>query len=347
MRRSLRESFMMPRVHRVRKGGKVFKYHRVSRAPLPNDIPEDHPDFVAAWQAEEGKRPPVTARAKPGTVHAGCTAYLASRDYLSLSDVYRPVIRRHVDAIARQGEGAMLRDLQQRHVEDDLAALPPAVAASRRKAWRKLGPFWKRKGFVITDPTDGVKGPVRRQTEGHKEWVPADLARFRETWAIGTPQRLACELLQWTGARCVDLVRLGPGMVTPEGLLRFHQRKTGGEVNIPWTAPAFGLEAQRRDLFACLSGNDMVYLTKQGGGARSHKAVSGWFAEAARDAGLERLTAHGLRKYRMNQLAEYGVPLLAMQTWVGHVTLEEVERYTRRASRRNVFALKGGMGAAL
>ena len=79
-------------------------------------------------------------------------------------------------------------------------------------------------------------------------------------------------------------------------------------------------------MVACLADSrHMVFLSTRTGTAQSHKALSGWFAEAAREAGLRGLTAHGLRKYRMNQLAELGVPVFAMQSWVGHVTLSEVE----------------------
>jgi len=116
------------------------------------------------------------------------------------------------------------------------------------------------------------------------------------------------------------------------------QSKTRAEVNIPWTAPAFGLEAQRLDLMKCLLGHQhMVYIVTSHGKPRSIKSMSQWFSAAATEAGLPDLSAHGLRKYRMNQMAEAAVPLLAMQSWVGHTTLKEVERYTRRASRRNVF----------
>jgi len=329
---------MMPRVHRVTKpSGAVFKYHRKTRRPLPSDIPEDHPDFIAAWQAEENGKPAVRSRAKVGTVRAGCEAYLASREYHELSESYRPVIRRHVEAIATQGDTAMMRHLRAKHIAADLAPLSPAVAGSRRKAWRKLGAFWTVNGMVDADPSNDVKRKPMPRSDGHTEWLDGDLAAFRAHWPAGTPQRLACELIQWTGARCSDAVRIGPGMVSG-GLLRFSQKKTGAEVNVPWTVPAFGLDHQRADLMACLEGHShMVFLTTVHGKARSGKAVSGWFAEAARDAGLVGLTAHGLRKYRMNQMAEAGVPLLAMQSWVGHTTLAEVERYTRRASRRNVF----------
>ncbi|MGC9449219.1 hypothetical protein ACPZJU_19190, partial [Cereibacter johrii] len=51
-----------------------------------------------------------------------------------------------------------------------------------------------------------------------------------------------------------------------------------------------------------------------------------------------RRTAHGLRKYRMNVLAEHGASVLVMQSWVGHTTLLEVQESTRRADRRRVIS---------
>lgn len=341
MRGSIRsERVKLPRVHRVTRRGKVYKYHRVTRNELPNDVPEDHPRFIAAWTAEEAGKPRATTRAKPGTFAAGCAEYLASRSYRDLSDSYRPVIRRHVEAIGKQGGAAKMSDLRPRHIEADMEPLSPAVARSRLKAWRKLCPFWRGKGYIATDVSRDVRGKKMPRTDGHKEWAAPDLAQFRTRWHVGTPQRLAGELLQWSGARCIDLVRLGPAMVK-NGDLHFTQRKTGGEVYIPWGYAPSGLTADHAHLVAALDAIEarhMVYLTTVHGKPRSHKAVSSWFSQAASEAGLESLTAHGLRKYRMNALAEAGKTVLQMQSWVGHVTLAEVESYTRRANRRAAFA---------
>lgn len=333
---------MMPRVHRVTKNGQVFKYHRVSRVPLPSGRAEDSEEFVAAWQAAEKGEAPKRTRAVFGSVQAGIELYLENDDFKNLSDGYRPVIRRHVDKIKEQCDEApeppMLGDLRPQDIQDDIDVLRPAVAASRLKAWRKLTKFWKRKGMISSDIGKPVERKPIPQSDGHKEWTTNDLEQFRDRWVIGTPERLAGELFQWTGARCSDAARLGPGMVGRDGLLKFTQKKTKVEVNVPWTAPAFGLERQRADLMACLKGHDaMVFVMTKFGRARSEKAASQWFSEKCNDAGLFELTAHGLRKYRMNQLAEAGAPVLGMQAWVGHLTLKEVQEYTKRAERRNVF----------
>lgn len=330
----------LPRVHRVKRGTKVHRYHRRTRARLP-DLPENHPDFLAAWLDEERRNAPVVkSKAVPGSIAAACEAYLASTAFLSLSKGYSPVIRRGVEHIKAKGGNVQLRHLQAHHIRADLEPLTPAVASSRLKAWRKLGDFWVGSGLLRVDPTDGVKRKKMVKTGGHKEWSRTDLERFRERWPIGTPQRLAGELLQWSGARCVDAVRLGPKMVGVDGLLTFVQVKTGHEAHVPWSGRAFGLEAERETLIRCIGNADgEAFVLTEAGKPRSQKGFSQWFAAAAREAGLVKLTAHGLRKYRMNALAEVGASVLVMQSWVGHVTLDEVQEYTRRADRKR--ALRG------
>ena len=337
MRRQIRsERVKLPNVHRVTRRGKVYKYHRITRAELPSDVPEDHPRFIAAWTAQQGKQ--RDRKLPQDTVAGACQSFLASGEFLGMSASYGPVIRRHIEAIARQGEDARVADLQSSHVEADLDPLTPAVARSRLKAWRRLGAFWKRHGIVKEDFTRTVTGKRMPRTDGHREWSRADVEAFRACWPLGTPQRLAMELLQWTGARCVDAVRLGPGMIDRDGLLVFRQSKTGAETLVPWTAPSEGFDAERAFLLSEVEGcRHMVFMTTEFGRPRSHKAFSQWFSGAATKAGLPGLSAHGLRKYRMNTLAEGGANVLKMQTWVGHLTLDEVERYTKKANRRRAM----------
>ncbi|MEY1555289.1 tyrosine-type recombinase/integrase [Yoonia sp. R2331] len=242
--------------------------------------------------------------------------------------------RRHIEAISAKGDSAYMADLQPRHIEADLGPLTPAVAKSRLTAWRHLCPFWKSKGWIDTDVSAPVKRKKMPKTAGHKEWTHDDLDAFRKHWPIGTPQRLACELLQWTGARASDAVLLGRQMVRRDGLLHFTQEKTGNPAHVPWTAPAWGLERQREDLMKCLQPDQAMFILTVYGKPRSRKSFSSWFSAACTTAKLPDLSAHGLRKYRMNTLAESGVSLLGMQGWVGHVTLEEVQLYTERANKR-------------
>lgn len=169
----------LPRIHRVVSRGILYKYHRRTRAELPTDMPEDHPDFISAWAAEEAKGPSKKSKSIPGSVAAGCEAYLASGGYRDLSDSYRPVIRRHVEEIKKQVGKAKISDLRSHHVSEDLDPLTPAVARSRLKAWRKLGKFWRSKDIISEDFTVSVSGKKMPKTGGHKEWTTDDVDSFR------------------------------------------------------------------------------------------------------------------------------------------------------------------------
>lgn len=339
------QDIKLPRVHRINRRGVVYKYHRRTRVELPNDVSEGNPIFVAAWTTEEAKTRKADASAKAreartvkGSIAECCEIYLGSGAYSGLSESYRPVIRRHVEAIKLQSSRALLRDLRFHHINADLDPLTPAVAKSRLKAWRKLGKFWHAQGMIESDVAKAATGKPMPKTEGHKEWTHSDVLRFRKYWPLKSSQRLAFELLQWTGVRCVDAVRIGRGMVDSHGLLTFTQKKTGVEAFVPWLGPALGLEEERKYIRKLTdSSPHLVFVTTQAGKPRSHKAFSSWFSKSATAAGLPYLSAHGLRKYRMNRLAEHGASVLQMQAWVGHATLSEIENYTRKAEKRAAF----------
>ncbi len=214
----------LPRVHRITKpSGTVFKYHARTRKPLPSNIPESDLAFIDAWRAEEAKATTTASKAVTGTVAAACEAFLASRSYGDLKAAYRSVVRRHVEAIKTRGAKAMLSDLRPKHIMADLEPLSPAVASSRVKAWRKLTGFWYARGLTETDLAASVKRKKMPKTDGHIAWTQDDVDMFRARWPIGTEERKAFEILQFTGARCVDSVAIGPQNVGWDGVLTFTQ----------------------------------------------------------------------------------------------------------------------------
>ncbi|WP_242514395.1 tyrosine-type recombinase/integrase [Rhodovulum sulfidophilum] len=77
----------------------------------------------------------------------------------------------------------------------------------------------------------------------------------------------------------------------------------------------------------------MTYLATARGQTRSSKALGTLIREAARAAGIEK-SAHGLRKARAVALAEAGATTHQIAAWTGHVSLKEVEHYTRATQRR-------------
>jgi integrase len=162
---------------------------------------------------------------------------------------------------------------------------------------------------------------------------------FRAHWAIGTKQRLAFEILHWSGARLCDVVEFGWQKVR-DGWMPYIQKKTGGPCTCPITSPLPGylcdFEPDRQMLLACLdeTKGDLTWILTEYGTPRSEKAISNWFSDAAREAGLRGYTAHGLRKTRAIALAEAGATHHQIGAWTGHDSLKEIENYTRGARQK-------------
>ena len=323
-------------------GGRQYKYRRVGGqlVPLP-DLPENHPDFLAAYVAAGSVKP--KPRFQTGTISALCATYLGSHDYRRLADSTRASLRWTLDRIMRdRGEG-LVEDLRPDHLRKDIRALTPGASQGRLKAWRKILKFAVEEGMIPSDPTAGVRAQ-RGQTKPHRQWTAAELAKFREHWATTTSERIAFEVMYWTGARCVDAVGLGWQRVDDDGWLTFIQVKTGGPATCPIrTLPdwAEALTAEHAQFLASLPRDQMIWIVTRSGKPRSFKGLSRWISAAASAAGLpDDCTAHGLRKARAAALAMAGATTSQIGAWTGHVSLSEISHYTRQADQKGVLGAK-------
>lgn len=329
-------------VHIVRSGGREYRYLRhpsLPRVPLPNDVPLDSPEFLRAYS--EALRQPELAiaasRHAPGTIGALIAAAVSSERWHALSDGYRRTLRRHLDAIRERAAGARYADLRGRHIRADIAGLSAGQARDRLKAWRFALGFAVEAGLLEADPSIGLRPPQREAGE-HPAWTADEIAAFRAHWPIGAAQRTAFELLYWTGARISDAVRLGPLMLDRDGVLTFRQQKTGDTAYVPWTCPlpayAKDMVTDRRMCLAAMPTGVMLWLVTQAGAPRTSRGLGNLVRDAAREAGIEGKSAHGLRKARAVALAEAGATPHQIAAWTGHRTLKEVTRYTGESDRR-------------
>lgn len=340
MRGQIREATVTLRhVQTVRKGGKIYRYLRIPGQPrirLP-DLPPDHPKFLAAY-AEAMASVKIQTRSQAGTIRAMAEGYMRSPHFKALSPVYRHAMTRHIGAIMEQAEDARAAHLKPEHVQADLGPLMPSIARQRLKAWRAICRYGLEMGMIKADPSQTVIRKREPKTDGFAAWTADEVAAFRAAYPIGRPVRAIFELLQWTGARIGDAVRIGPGNVGRDGVLSFTQSKTGTPAFVPWSCalPAYaaGMEADRQaalEAIAALAGH-MTFLQANGRG-RSKDAAGHDIAKAARKIGIEK-SAHGLRKYRATTLANAGATATQIAAWTGHASLSEVSHYTRSADRR-------------
>lgn len=322
--------------------GRRYLYRRVGSmlVPLP-DLPEHHPDFIAAYvKAGEVKEP---ARYNHGSISALCLAYLASPEHKRMAESTRAVWRRTLDRISSERGVGLVADLRPEHLRKDIRSLTPGAAQNRLKAWRSILKFAVAEGWINTDPSTEIKAP-RGEVVPHRQWTRAEIEAYREHWAQGTPERIAFEVIYWTGARCVDAVRLGWQMVDQDGWLSFVQAKTKGPATCPvrdLPAWASAMAEDHRHFFAALPADQMLWITSSRGKGRSVKALSQWLSASANKAGLpDDCTAHGLRKARAAALAEAGATASQIGAWTGHVSLQEVAHYTRQADQKGILGGK-------
>lgn len=232
----------------------------------------------------------------------------------------------------------MLRGIQPRHIKADLAKLSANPARQRRKAWRQLFTWAEAESLIIDDPSGVVKSPAAAKTDGHLPRTKTDIEAFRKHWPITSQQRLAFELTFWTGAHRGDAALISRRQIGDDGVLVFRQGKTGNPSHVPISCalPAYADAATHNHLMACIEAQKpgLMFITTQNGKPRSPKAMGSWMVTAAKAAGIEGKSAHGLRKSRLTQLAEDGASVHAIMSWGGHVTMSEAQHYITSANRK-------------
>ena len=309
--------------------------------PLP-DLPRDHPNFLAAYVKAAGLSEPPLNSHRAGTIGAGITAFLASDEYAMKSTGTRSHWRRALDTMRKNYGSGLLKHLTQQHIQKDLAKLKPHPANNRLKVWRAVCSWWVETGLLVQNPTERIKRKKVPKSDGFKFWTAEDVEAFRDHWPLHTPERLALELLHWTGARMSDAVRLTEGMIGQDGWLTYKQGKTGSEVHVPFhvAAPSYSEPDGQTKLLAAMDARPTrhaVIIVTHFGTARSIKAASAWFAKAARAAGLEGKSAHGLRKRRANILGQNAASDKQSAAWLGHESLAMVQHYSRGADLRKTI----------
>jgi integrase len=306
------------------------------------DAPKDDPRFLAAYAKAAGETP--RAPVVRGSIASAMALYKASEDFAHLSTGTRAARRPMLDEVAQMYGFGRVKGLQQKHIQKDLERFSGHAHNNHLKMWRGFCKWMQYQYKLESDPSDGIKRAKTAKSDGHIPWDTDQIEQFRAYWPIGTMERLAFELIFWTGARVSDAIRLGEGHIDKDGWLAFHQQKTGGEVNIPFNRElpecAEPFENDLALLHQAINARNerhVTFIITNFGTSRSAKSVSQWFAAKARKAGIKGRTAHGLRKSRAIALAETGGTSPQIGAWTGHESLKEIERYIKKFNKRKAL----------
>lgn len=324
-------------------GGIEYVYHRASGIKLPA---LNHPDFLRAYASAEKNAEPRAGKSikknGPQSLEAAANALLHSDHWAVLKPATQSNYRRILSKLICAGGHVQTRSIKKHHIESDIGKLSPNPANARLRVWRLMLKFAKERGLIEQDPSEQIKKRRIARTEGHATWTVEHVNQYRNHWPQGSAPRIAMEILCWTGARVVDARTLGPRMLD-DGYLSFCQEKTGYDCAIPMERLPTGMWALNEDMDHMKAAlghakGHLVWITTHNGKPRSQKGLSQWLSARASDAGLPAAcTAHGLRKYRDNRLAEAGLTSLQMRSWTGQQDLKTLELYIQKANLRTIL----------
>lgn len=226
--------------------------------------------------------------------------YVASAEWSDLSVATRKqrhTIYRAIEETAG-ADPLMLFDRRAILAGRDRRREKPHAANDFLKAMRGLFGWAADREFVKTNPTTGVKLLTGENDDiGFHSWTEEELAQFEAKWPLGTRQRLAFDLLLYTGLRRGDAVKLGRQHVR-NGELSIRTEKTGAVVTRPILAPL-------ADSIAATKTGDLAFIVSEHGRAFTKESFGNWFRKVCRDAGVPG-SAHGLRKAGARRAAEAG-----------------------------------------
>jgi integrase len=333
--------------------GKLRRYFRRSgfkAMRLPG--PPGSAEFIVGYQAAlEGTTPPIPIGAGhtvAGTVNALVAAYLdCSSSTTSPFKTGAPETRRtrrnilenfrkaHGDLpIYRKVGDKRVQLLTREHIQRIVNKKSGTPFGQRNflNTLRAMFGWAVKEGRIPDDPTLGVTRE-KVKSAGYRTWSEAEIERFEAAHSIGTKGRLAFALLLFTGQRRSDVIRMGRHHVH-NGVFTINQSKTEGGEEAHLEIPVHPKLAEI--IAATPTVGVKTFLVTHFGKPYTAPGFGNWFRRVCDQAGCPDVSAHGLRKATARRLAEIGCTANQIAAITGHVSLSEVQRYTKAADRKRM-----------
>lgn len=263
--------------------------------------------------------------------------YRESQQYAELARETRKQFRYQLRRMVERAGQAPLSELTPESIVRgrDSRRLKPSDANKYLRCSKKLFAFAVEHGWMRHNPAQGVaKVPLPNRRIGFLAWTEDDLDRYERRWPVGTRERLAMDLLIYTGVRRSDVVRLGPQFMRRNGeiVIRTEKSVSAGnpiEVTIPILPPL------ARSIAATKTG-DRTFLVTMRGTPFVKESFGTWFKAACKAAGIDDAgkASHGLRKVAATRAAEAGATEAELNAMFGWTEGSgEAAHYTRTVNR--------------
>jgi integrase len=318
----------LPYLDRYRSGGKLYYY--VRRKGRPSVRLEGAPgtaEFMASYQAALEAEAPQRDRHAAGTFGRLVSDFYRSVDFANLKPSSKRAYRIVLDPVSvKHGHrpAAKLPRSFATHMIEAIGENRPGMANLTQAVMRRLMAYAVRAGVRTDNPFAGM---AQYKGGTHHTWSDAELRTFEARWPLGTRERLAYALLLYTGQRGGDVVRMRRQDIF-DGAINIVQEKTGTALSIP-------IHSNLHAAMKAGPANGMNLIGNEHGRPIQRASLTELMKRSAKAAGLPaHCLPHGLRKAVMRRLAERGGTAKELQAISGHMTLTEVERYTKAADQR-------------
>lgn len=311
--------------------GKRMWFFRAGRQPRVR-LPDEYgsPEFMAAYR--EALAAHLAGEKKPGrTLGWLIQQYRISPAYTTLAPETMKQFRYQLDRMAERARKAPLDEITQASIAAgrDARAEKPTDANKYLKCSSALYRFAVDRRLMKSNPAQ-VVAKLKTKGQGFHTWTEDEAAAFEARWPIGTRERLAFDLLIYTGVRRSDVVRLGR-QNTRQGEITItteKSRNSGRPVEVTITIlPPLAVS------IAAAPTGDMTYLVTMKRTAFPKTSFGNWFKKACVAAGVPG-SSHGLRKLAAVRMAEAGASEAELNAVFGWANgSDEARIYIEKASR--------------
>lgn len=310
--------------------GKWVFYFRIGkgariRLPAPAD-----PTFKAAYTAAlTGGAPIAVPKVYEGTLQWLWDRYTTeSAKWAGYSPATQKQQRLIMAKVLKTNARAALAGFTQDVIQEgvDKRHETPAAAGNFLKTMKGMFGWGKRMRLVAADPTVGVELPAYK-TEGFPAWSVEDVMKFRAKYKIGTPERLAMELMLLAGLRRSDVVVVGRQHIQGR-VLSIDTAKTGARITVE-------LSEDLVKIINATPRKGLNLIESSLGKKFTKESFGNWFRIKCSEADVTK-SAHGLRKLSATLAAEGGAATHQLLAQYGWTNIATAEIYTKGVDRKRL-----------
>ena len=320
-----------PYVQQYRRRGKLYYYFRRKGVRIRLRGEPGSPEFQAAFAAAlSGEKRPKSAGPAPtkGTFAGLVAAYYASPEFINLRASTKRTYRTVLDSLREAHGDKRVARLERHHIKAEMAKLADRPAAANKffRFMHMLLEHAVELEWIPSNPARGIK-KLRVPGDGFQEWPEALIEQYEAHWPLGTKQRLAFDLLLYTGQRRQTIPTMARSNLRG-GEIRVTQEKTGARLWLP-------IHPSLQASIGATATTGLFFIETEYGKPFTTAGFGNWFRKKCDAAGIHAgYAAHGLRKAAGRRLAEAGCTAHEIMSVLGHKSLSEAERYTRGADQR-------------